>query len=207
MIAYFKYRYILVYKNSILSLIFYNIFIYLFAIFLTAPSLPCSAEAFFGCRGGGATLHCGRRTSQCTELSCCRAPTLQHRLRSCGLWNLSRPGINPTLVPALASRFLPTDPPGKTFDSFNMCVLEKVFCTETFMCPIIIPLWKCAFDSFPRLGKFSAIISMHNLSDPFSLSSAFETPSILLTWSSSQGFSENIFIKKKKKFSSVLPST
>ena len=68
----------------------------------------------------------------------------------------------------------------------------------------------CAFGSFPRLGQFSAIISIHNLSVPFSLSSAFETPSILLTYSSRvRSFSENIFIKKKKErnLSSVLTST
>ena len=58
----------------------------------------------------------------------------------------------------------------------------------------------CAFGSFPRLGNFSAMISIHNFSVPFSLSSAFETPSILLTYSSRvRSFSENIFIKKKKK--------
>ena len=75
----------------------------------------------------------------------------------------------PVPVLALAGRFLLTAPPGKsfrslTFHSFNTCVLEKVFCIETFMCPII-PLWMCAFGSFPTLGKFSAIISVHNLSE------------------------------------------
>ena len=71
----------------------------------------------------------------------------------------------PVPVLALAGRFLLTAPPGKsfrslTFHSFNTCVLEKVFCIETFMCPII-PLWMCAFGSFPRPGKLSAIISIH----------------------------------------------
>ena len=50
---------------------------------------------------------------------------------------------SPTVsIPALAGRFLLAAPPGKsfhslTFDSLNTCVLEKVFCIETFMCPII----------------------------------------------------------------------
>ena len=128
------------------------------------------------------------------------------------MWKLSKPGINPTLVPALAGSFLPTDPPGKsflslTFGSFNMCMLEKVFCIETFTCPIIAPLWMCAFDSLPRFGKFSAIISIHNLSIPFSLSSTFEIPSILLTcYGRVRSFSENIFIKNKNKTTLVLSS-
>ena len=71
----------------------------------------------------------------------------------------------PVPVLALAGRFLFTAPPGKsfgslTFHSLNTCVLEKVFCIATFMCPII-PLWMCAFGSFPRPGKLSAIISIH----------------------------------------------
>ena len=118
---------------------------------------------------------------------------------------------NPVPVPALADRFLLTAPPGKsfhslTFDSFNTCVLEKVFCIETFMCPII-PLWMCAFASFPRPGKFSAIICIHNLSDPFSLFSAFETPSILLVESE---VSQRISSFKKRKIlvlSSHLPES
>ena len=130
-----------------------------------------------------------------------------------GVWNLSRPGINPMPVPSLAGRFLPIDPPGKsflslTFDSFNTCVLEKVFCIETFTCPIIIPLWMCAFGSFPDLGNSQAIVSMHNLSDPFSLSSAFETPSILLTVLVESEVSQRISSLKtnKQKKNSILSS-
>ena len=118
---------------------------------------------------------------------------------------------NPVPVPALADRFLLTAPPGKsflplTFDSFSMCVLE-VFCIETFMCLIIIPLWMYAFGFFPRLGKSSAIISIHSLSDPFSLFSAFETPSILLVESE---VSQRISSFKKRKIlvlSSHLPES
>ena len=61
-------------------------------------------------------------------LSALTSPAAEHRLYttgsavavprlrdSWGVWNLSRPGINPTPVPTLAGRFLPTDSPGKSF--------------------------------------------------------------------------------------------
>ena len=59
---------------------------------------------------------------------------------ACGIF--SDQASSPVPVPTLAGRFLLTAPPGKsfhslTFDSFNTCVLEKVFCIETFMCSII----------------------------------------------------------------------
>ena len=79
-----------------------------------------------------------------------------------------------------------------------MCVGEGLLHWNTHV-PIIIPLWMCAFGSFPRLGKFSAIVSMHNLSDPFSLSSAFETPSILLTVLVESEVSQRISSLKNKK--------
>ena len=76
---------------------------------------------------------CGAWTSRCGNFSCCRAwalghlvfsscgsQALKHRLSSCGpqalllhgMWNLPRSGIE-FMSPALAGRFLTTEPPGK----------------------------------------------------------------------------------------------
>ena len=207
-------REILVYKNSILSLTFkkfffiYLLYFWLHQVFLALRGLSPVAEV--------GTLLFTVVTSLAAEHrlystgSVVVVPWLSYFV-ACGIFpDKASP---PVPVPTLAGRFLLTAPPGKSFRSltfqFYTCVLEKVFCIETFICPII-PLWMCAFGSFPTLGKFSAIISVHNLSDPFSLSSAFEIPSILLTCSSRvRSFSENIFIKKKKilVLSSHLPES
>ena len=124
--------------------LFKKIFLYLFAVFLTAPSLPCFAGVFSRCGGRGALLF-----TVVTSLAA------EHRLYSTGsvvvvpLLNdfvvceiFPEQASPPVPIPALAGRFLFTAPPGKsfhslTFHSFNTCVLEKVFCIETFMCSII----------------------------------------------------------------------
>ena len=64
------------------------------------------------------------RSSSCRHagFSRCGSWTLEHRLSNCGAWayllrgmrDLPRPGIEP-VSPALAGRFLTTEPPGKSF--------------------------------------------------------------------------------------------
>ena len=57
-------------------------------------------------------------------LSSCSSRALEHRLSSCGarpwllcgMWDLSRPGIEP-MSPAVAGRFFTTEPPGKPYIS------------------------------------------------------------------------------------------
>ena len=79
--------------------------------------------------GVGATLHCDTWASRCPGFFCCRARALGARalvvaargrsscdvwtLLLCCMWNLPRPGIEP-VSPALAGRFSPTAPPGKS---------------------------------------------------------------------------------------------
>ena len=94
----------------------------------------------------GATLRCGARASHCGGfshcgaravgagasvvvahgLSSCGLRALEHRLSSCGawasllrsMWDLPGPGLEP-VSPALAGRFLTTEPPGKPWFALN----------------------------------------------------------------------------------------
>ena len=71
--------------------------------------------------------------SHCSGFSRCRAGSRCVDFSSCGtwaqlprgIWNLPRPGIKP-MPPALAGRFLPTTPPGKSCASFSL-----VFCQSS----------------------------------------------------------------------------
>ena len=51
--------------------------------------------------------------SRCAGFSSCGLWALEHRLNSCGTWDLPGPGLEP-MSPALAGGFLTTAPPGKS---------------------------------------------------------------------------------------------
>ena len=94
----------------------------------------------FRSAASGATLHCsgfscrgaqdlGTRASVAVArgLSSCGSQALERRLRTCGaralllrgMWDLPGPGLEP-MSPALAGRFLTTEPPGRS----NYCYFE-----------------------------------------------------------------------------------
>ena len=114
------------------------LFIYLFT-FGCAGSLLL-LWLFSSCRERDLLSSCGAQTSHCGGWSCCGARALgppgssscgswalAHRLNSCGawawllhsMWDLERPGIEPTFPALAAGRFFTTEhqgsPPGATF--------------------------------------------------------------------------------------------
>ena len=118
---------------------------FFFHLFMTALGLYCFAQAFSSFGKWGATLLCSVMVSYCDGFSCwgvkalgtrasvvatlgltsCGWKTLEHRLSSCssralllwGMWNLPSPGIE-LMSPALAGRFLITEPSGKSLAPF-----------------------------------------------------------------------------------------
>ena len=126
-------------KNKIKSgdLFFIILFIY-FILCCAAFLLPCGLLS--NCSKQGLVSSCDRQASHCSGFSYCRAQALgqgasvpaalglshcsswclEHRLDSCGaqtellrgMWNLSRPGIEP-MSPEFAGGFLTTEQPGK----------------------------------------------------------------------------------------------
>ena len=59
---------------------------------------------------------------------------------------------------------------------------------------VLCASWILMFVSFPRLGKFSAMIYLHKPSTPFSLSSSTETPMIRMLFLSNESLSSLILI-------------
>ena len=99
-----------------------------------------AVQAFLQFQRAGAALQFWCAGFSLQWLSCCRAWAggcpgfsscgMQAQLL-CGVWNLSRPGIEP-MSPALAGVFFNTEPPGKPskfFSIFPKCV----FCALKFM--------------------------------------------------------------------------
>ena len=103
-------------SNVILSLLLkkhiYFISLWLHWVFVAAHRLSLVAA----CRG--CSLLCAGLLQ--SDLSCCRAGALEHRISSCGTqapllhgtWDLPRPGVEP-VSPAVAGEFLTSGPPGK----------------------------------------------------------------------------------------------
>ena len=110
------------------ELFFMFIFIHFWLCWVLAASW-----AFSSCREQGLLSSCRPQAAHCTGFACCRAQAAgRSRVRSCGVWALGRrfsscgtqallppgvwdlpgPGIEP-VSPALASKFLTADPPGK----------------------------------------------------------------------------------------------
>ena len=144
--------------------------IYFIYLFLAALGLPCCTRAFSSCSEWGllfaavpglliavASLCCGARALgvQASVVVACGLSSwglqsLERRLSSCGaqayllrgMWDLPGPGLEP-MSPALAGRFLTTEPPGKPF---------------SFISKILFDHWKKGW-SFPfvSFGMFTVI--------------------------------------------------
>ena len=114
---------------------FYLLFIYFFFFFLAVLGLRFCARAFSSCGKWGPLLIVVRG-----PLTIAASLVAEHRLQTlrpsscgswaqllCGMWDLPRPGLEPT-SPALAGRFSTTTPPGKpSFLILLIFVLSLIF--------------------------------------------------------------------------------
>ena len=85
----------------------------MYACILAVLGLYCCAWAFCSCSEWRLLSIYGAWAPHCSGFSCCGAQVLgtQSQLPQ-GMWDLPRPGIEPTF-PTLAGGFLTTGPPGK----------------------------------------------------------------------------------------------
>ena len=109
--------------------------IYIFILLLAILGLCCSAGTFSSCGTQashyGGFSYCRAQALECVGFSSRGLQALEHRLSSCGsqacvlhsIWDLSRPGIEPTVSLALAGRLFTTGPPGKP-SSESVSVLD-----------------------------------------------------------------------------------
>ena len=115
------------------------------------------------------------------------------------MWNLSRQGITPSTCSHLGRQILAYCTTREVFSFIDFSVLYVCWRRSFALKHLCVLLYLCGcVHLVPSPDLENSQLLFLYTSDPFSLSSAFETPSIHLTCSSRvRSFSENIFIKKK----------
>ena len=98
-----------------------------YILFSSVLGLGCCGRAFSSWDEPGFTLQCGGRDSHCGGFSCevqtlgvWVSVVLVHRPSCLCMWDLPRPGIEPT-SPALAGEFLTNGSPGKPQNRNSLC--------------------------------------------------------------------------------------
>ena len=125
----------------------------LFIYLLAALGLGCYVWAFSNYGEWRLLSHCSVQASHCCSFSCCGAQALGTGLqqlqlmgsrvwaqqlqdtRACllrSMWKLPRPGIKP-MSPALAGRFLPTGPSGKSLTLDFNCSTQSLYIYHSYL--------------------------------------------------------------------------